>query len=130
MTVATDVDEGGSPGGEAGCFAELRGYLWSYNASADPWSNAVRPPDAPGDPDSWWVKVPERLSWSGKVDTPVFCGLVMIQSADGTGYDFYSTHRSDCFLAKDGYAYLSVGKKDIFPARPIGLLVNCTLHLR
>lgn len=130
MTVATNVDEGGSPGGEAGRFAELRGYLWSYDASADPWSNAVRPPDAPGDPDVWWVKVPERLSWSGEVDTCVVGCLGMRQSAEGMGYDFFSTYSSDCFLAKDGYAYISIGKKVDFPARPIGLLVNCKFYLR
>lgn len=130
LTVATDVDEGGSSGGETGRFAELRGYLWSYNASADPWNNAVRPPDAPGDTDTWWVKVPERLSWSGKVDTRVCAGLTMAQSSEGMGYDFFGTNKSDCFLANDGYAYISVGGKDRFVAKPIGLLLNCKFYLR
>lgn len=130
LTVATDVDEGGSSGGETGRFAELRGYLWSHDASIDPWNNAARPPDAPGDADAWWVKVPERLSWSGKVDTRVCGGLIMKQSSEGMGYDFFGTYKSDCFLAKDGYAYLSVGRKDQFSARPIGLLVNCKFYLR
>lgn len=130
LTVATDVDEGGSSGGETGRFAELRGYLWSYDASADPWSNAVHPPDAPGDTDTLWVKVPERLSWSGKVDTRVCAGLTMTQSSEGMGYDFFGTYRSDCFLASDGYAYISVGGKDRFVARPIGLLLNCKFYLR
>lgn len=130
LTVATDVDEGGSSGGETGRFAELRGYLWSYDASTDPWNNAVRPPDAPGDVNTWWVKVPERLSWSRKVDTRVCGGLLMTQSNEGMGYDFFGTSKSDCFLANDGYAYLSVGPKDRFAAKPIGLLVNCKFYLR
>ena len=130
LTVATDVDEGGSSGGETGRSAELRGYLWSYDASGDPWSNAVHPPDAPGDVDAWWVKVPERLSWSGKVDTRVCGGIIMTQSSDGMGYDFFGTFKTDCFLAKDGYAYLSIGKKDRFVARPISILVNCKFYLR
>nr|DAU59979.1 MAG TPA: hypothetical protein [Caudoviricetes sp.] len=130
LTVATDVDEGGSSGGETGRFAELRGYIWSYDASADPWNNAVRPPSAPGDADTWWVKIPERLSWSGKVDTRTCGAVIMKQSSEGMGYDFFGTYKSDCFLANDGYAYLSFGNKGYFTAKPAGMFVNCKFYLR
>lgn len=128
VTVTTNVynDETGKWEYGKGGFASLRGYIWSYDLSADPWNKAVRPSDYTAD-GIWCAKIPIKVSPGGYQEMLTNAALKLNQSAENLGFDFFSTNPIGVFLSKDGYPYITVGAKSDFIKGPSAIYVNCTI---
>lgn len=128
VTVTTNVynDETGKWEYGRGGFASLRGYIWSYNLSADPWNKAVRPSDFTDD-GVWCAKIPIKVSPGGYQELLSNAALKLDQSNEGRGFEFFATNPIGVFLSKDGYPYIAVGTKSQFINRPCAIYVNCTI---
>lgn len=128
MTVTTNVynDETGRWEYGMGGFASLRGYIWSYDLSADPWNKAVRPSDFTAD-GVWCAKIPIKVSPGGYQELLANAALKLDQSAENRGFEFFATNPIGVFLSKDGYPYITVGTKSQFVNRPCAIYVNCTI---
>ena len=109
-----------------GCFSQLRAWLWSPNLRGDPWAKAVQPPGNPFGPDYWCTKIPVRVT-DGSFEE-VINDVALISVADSGGYLTYQrTYIGHLFLARDGYPYVFVGKKDIFAEAPGYVRVDTTV---
>lgn len=128
VTVTTNVynDETGMWEYGKGGFANLRGYIWSYDLSADPWNKAVRPSDFTAD-GIWCAKIPIKVSPGGYQELLTNAALRMGESTEGLGFSFFTTNPIGVFLSKDGYPYVCVGTKSEFAKTAGAIYVNCTI---
>lgn len=114
VTVTTNMfDETGSTLERgAGCFFQMRVFVWTKDIGGDPWRNAVQPPDNPSGSGYWWVRVPVKV---GDGTTQMVTDGAMIFEYVGSGYLSYSgTSGRDIFISRDGYPYIAIGEEDMF----------------
>lgn len=111
---------------DKGSFLQLRLWLWSYNLRKDPWTNAVQPPNNPFAADEWCAKVPIKVT-DGSFEE-VERNVALISVADSSGYLTYQrTYIGHLFLARDGYPYVFIGKKDIFAEAAGSVRIDTTV---
>lgn len=111
---------------DRGSFFQLRLWLWSYDLSDEPWTNAVQPPNNPFGADVWCAKVPIRVTDGSFEEVVKNAALILV--ADSSGYlTFQRTYTGHVFLARDGYPYVFVGTKDIFAHAAGSVRVDTTV---
>lgn len=119
-------DETGGWEYDRGSFFQLRLWLWSYDLSDEPWTNAVQPPNNPFGADVWCAKVPIRVT-DGSFEE-VVRNVAPISLADSGGYLTFSGLRiCHLFLARDGYPYVFVGTKEIFAKTTASIHIDTTV---
>ena len=101
-------------------------WLWSYNLREDPWTNAVQPPNNPFGADGWCMKVPIKVT-DGSFEE-IVKNVALISVADSGGYLTYqTTHIGHLFLARVGFPYVLVGKKDTFAEAAGSVRIDTTV---
>lgn len=111
---------------DRGSFFQLRVWLWSSKLSGGPWTSAVHPPNNPFSADEWCAKIPIKVT-DGSFEE-VVRNAAVISVADSSGYmSYFRTYTGHLFLARDGYPYVFIGKKDIFAEAPGTVRIDTTV---